>query len=59
MRLGVLVARIVRGEDAQVGVAAGDLAHQGTLGGVTVAAAAEDGDHLTGGETADRGEDLL
>jgi hypothetical protein len=40
-RLGILTARIVRGDDGHVGKARGDRAHQRTLAPVPIAAAAE------------------
>ena len=46
-RNGVLGARVVRGQHHDVGAPAGGLPHERALGGVTIAAAAEDHDHAS------------
>src|SRR4051812_2846601 len=51
-RARVLVARVVRGDDHDVGVVARDCAHERPLRAVAVAAGAEDDDHAAGGERA-------
>ncbi len=45
--LGVFGAGVVAGDDADVAVASGGLAHEGTLGLVAIAPAAKDGDEAT------------
>ena len=52
-------ARIVVGDDDEVGEPGGDLAHDRALAAVAVAAAAEDDDDAAGGEGPDRGEHVF
>ena len=58
-RGGVLAARIVVGDDDDVGELLGDRAHLRPLAGIAVAAAAEHHDELAGAMGAQRGERVL
>ena len=53
---GLLAARIVVGDDHDIGVRCRDPAHDRPLARVAIAAAAEHADQLAGGERADRAE---
>src|SRR6185437_5060467 len=58
-RFGLLAARIVGGDDRDVGELGRDPAHQRALAAVAVAAAAEDADHAALRQVARRAEDVL
>ena len=58
-RGGLLAARIVVGDDDEIGAARGDFAHQRPLALVAVAAAAEDDDQPALGQRTQRREDLF
>src|SRR3954469_19618685 len=58
-RLGILVARVVRRDDRDVGVLGGRAPHQGPLATVAIAAGAEDDDQPAARQPAGRAQDRL